>query len=105
MSKKVLNIEPVMNELKGQSVFFKRDASPQSTKTEAGPATEIPAEEEYAQKPTHEQIDRVTQKSTQERDISRDSSSENPRRNSLVEPRNLPNREEIQEFSFHLRDE
>src|SRR5688572_32490380 len=105
MSKKVLNTEPLINELKGQSAFFKRNPSPQSTKIESEPVTEVPAEGEHAQKPIDEQTNKVTQKSTQGSDISRDTSSANPRKNSLLEPRNLPTREEIQEFSFHLRDE
>src|SRR5687768_62333 len=103
MSKKVLNIEPLMNELKGQSVFFKRDSSPQSTKTETGPARVVPDEGEDSQKPKDGQTNKVTQKSTQASDTSRETSSDIPRKNSLVEPRKLPTREEIQEFSFRLR--
>ena len=48
MSKKVLNIQPVINELKGQSAFFRRDPEPQETATES--VTEAPAEGKSVQK-------------------------------------------------------
>jgi hypothetical protein len=57
-------------------------------------------------RPTESQADQVstrevTENDTQERDNPRDTSSENPREKT----RGLPNRTEIQEFSFRLRDD
>lgn len=47
----------------------------------------------------------ATQKPTQPRDGSRSSSRDDRRRTSREKVRELPSRDEIQEFSFRLRDE
>jgi hypothetical protein len=47
----------------------------------------------------------VAQKTTQSRNKSRNSSSDRPRDNLRGKSRELPTRDEIQEFSFRLRDE
>ena len=48
---------------------------------------------------------KVTQKSTQVRDPSRDAPRDTSRDKSRGKPRSLPTRDEIQQFSFRLRDE
>ena len=48
---------------------------------------------------------KVTREPTRVRDRSRDVSRDAPRDNSRGKSRNLPTRDEIQEFSFRLRDE
>jgi hypothetical protein len=105
MSKKVLNIQPVINELKGQSAFFRRDPEPPDTATESEDAAEPLEQGKLAQKENEEQKTNVTQKSTQESDVLRDTPSDTSREKPLREARSLPTREEIQEFSFRLRDE
>ena len=48
---------------------------------------------------------KVTQKSTRVREPSSELPRTRPRDNSREKPRDLPTRDEIQEFSFRLRDE
>lgn len=83
MSKKTLNINALTNELHGASAFFKRPAVvsiPQPRPTEA-----VQAEEKNTLEITRTRA--------------------HPRQSSRENLRNLPTRDEIQEFSFRLRDE
>jgi hypothetical protein len=88
MSKKKLNTQSITNELEGASAFF-RGITPLSQKA----------------KPIQKSTEKPTQKSTlkpaQASEKARDISSDNPREVS----REIPTRDEIQEFSFRLRDE
>ena len=83
MSQKHYNTDAIQNELAGSSLFFPRDKAPQK---EA------------------ESTSKVTRKSTPARDPSRDTPRGNSRKTSPDRPA-LPTRNEIQEFSFKLRDE
>lgn len=105
MSKKILNTKMVINELKGQSVFFQREPSPQHLRSESESVTETPNAANLVEQPIEEHTTKVTRNSTQKRDVSRDPSRDDPRETSLPEPRSLPTRDEIQEFSFRLRDD
>jgi len=63
-------------------------------------------EEEEQQLPTTKKTtSEVTRKPTQVREPSRDNLRESRRENPRRKPRSLPTRDEIQEFSFSLRDE
>jgi len=81
--KKTLDVSGVVNELKGSSGFF------QTTKQEPSPPV----------------TSNPTSSSTSVRDGSRDMVRNKPRAKSRKQSRNLPTRDEIQEFSFRLRDE
>jgi hypothetical protein len=90
MTKK-LKTTTITNELKGQSAFFQPDHS-----SSAEEATD------RRQEPPQEQVtSEVTRKVTLPRDTSRDILREKPREKS----RDLPTRDEVQEFTFRLRDE
>lgn len=88
MSKKTLNTQQLTNELHGASAFFKR--APQVSETQSA----LPV------KPMSQSTRELTPKVTRKRDVLSKVSSDNPRENS----RKLPSRDEIQEFSFRLRD-
>ena len=62
-------------------------------------------QEEEKHPTSRENTSKVTRKPTQVRDISRDRSRDTLRENSRGKSRDLPTRDEIQEFSFRLRDE
>jgi hypothetical protein len=84
MSKK-LNTDVLENELKGRSAFFQPRSITEPLKTESrAEVTQL-----------------STRKSTQPRDTSRD----NSRKTIPENEGELPTRDEIQEFSFRLRDE
>jgi len=83
MSKKRYNTSSIQNELSGASMFFQKKATPpQPDKVTSNP----------------------TRKSTRPREGSRDPSREVSRSQS-PDSKNWPSRDEIQEFSFKLRDE
>jgi hypothetical protein len=84
MSKKTLDTKQLTNELHGASAFFKR----------------APQESEPHSPPTEKPTSKSTQKVTRLRDNSRNRSSERSRE----KVREFPSRDEIQEFSFRLRD-
>jgi hypothetical protein len=88
MSKKKLQTTAIANELEGASVFFSGPGS----KPKATPPPQAKASRKRA---------RPTQESTRARQSSRETSRDSSR----GKPRSLPTRDEIQEFSFRLRDE
>lgn len=88
MSKKSLDTQQLTNELHGASAFFKR--APQASEAQT------PLLEKTTPQPARE----FTPKSTRKRATPRQGARDNPRENS----RKLPTRDEIQEFSFRLRD-
>lgn len=93
--KKQLPTHTIMNELKSGSVFFSRKhAQPQFKQVEREDAT---GGQTNAQEVTREVTPQSTQNVAPARDRSRDNSRE--------KPRGLPTRDEVQEFSFRLRDE
>lgn len=86
MSKKKLEVTALANDLHGASAFFRQQVQPK---------------ENQAEKPIQEDH----QNPTQVRAIPSAVSSDTPRRSSRENARRLPTRDEIQEFSFRLRDE
>ena len=91
MNKKTINTHAISNELAGgASLFF---AKPDVTPSEGS----LPVKIKEQNKPTQES----TSQTTQPLEISRKRSSDYPREQS----RDLPSRDDIQEFSFGLRDE
>jgi hypothetical protein len=61
-------------------------------------------QEEEKQQASEKPTSKVAQKPTQTRDTSRSTLRNTPRKNSRRKSRDLPTRDEIQEFSFRLRD-
>lgn len=92
MSKKTLEVDQLTNELHSASAFFKR--APQASETQS------PISEKPTPQPTRE----LTRKVTRLRDNSRNTSSDIPREKSREKLREFPSRDEIQEFSFRMRD-
>lgn len=92
MSKKTLDTQQLTNELHSASAFFKRAP----LVSESLP----PVTEKTTPQPTRE----ITRKVTRPRDNSRKGSSDNPRKKSREKVREFPSRDEIQEFSFRMRD-
>lgn len=92
MTKKTLDTQQLTNELHSASAFFKR--TPQVSESRP------PVTEKSTPQPTRE----LTRKVTRVRDYSRNRSSDNPRENSREKAREFPSRDEIQEFSFRMRD-
>jgi hypothetical protein len=88
MTKKAPDTSSITNELEGASLFFAKQS----------PAPQIAKPVEKSLKAI---VPKVTSESTQLREEPRTLSSDIPRKKS----RGLPTREEIQEFSFHLRDQ
>lgn len=78
------------------SIFDQLQQEAEQQKQQLQAVSEKGATEPQQSSPTR----KVTQEITRARDTSRDIASENPRGNA----RALPSRDEIQEFSFHLRD-
>jgi hypothetical protein len=90
MNKKHIQTTAITSELKGASLFFaKQTAAP-------APVTSLAVIKE-----TQESTQESTSQTTQSLGSPRQLSSENPRKLS----RGLPTRDEIQGFSFRLRDE
>jgi len=85
MSKKKLQVTNLVNELHGASAFFRSQPKPKLTTLKKVPSL----------------IQKPTSNSTRERETS----SDNPRETSRGNLRDLPTRDEVQEFSFRLRDE
>jgi hypothetical protein len=95
MTKK-LNTTTITNELKGQSAFFKQD-------------NPSPSNESVDKKAPHPSAEistlEVTREAASLRDVSRDRPRTKSRNTPREKSRDLPTRNEIQEFSFRLRDE
>jgi hypothetical protein len=89
MTKKNLDTHQLVNELHGASAFFKRPAQVSEAQT--------PPSIENTQQATQETTSEVAYKRGNPRQTARKSSRENPR--------SPLTRDEIQEFSFRLRDE
>ena len=112
MSKK-LNENKITNELKEASAFFQKSDQPadltddephsESSDQPGDPMIERPNGEsiEQSKTPTRDS----TLKSTRVRGTSRDNLRDTSRDNLRNTPRALPSRDEIQGFSFQLRDE
>jgi hypothetical protein len=62
-------------------------------------------QEEEKQQTSKKVTSKVTRKPTRVRDTSRDVLRDTPRDNSRKKSRDFPTRDEVQEFSFRLRDE
>ena len=92
MSKKQLNTGAISNELEGASLFFAKPNTPPSP-LDITPPLETINKDEVALVPTPQP--------TQPREPLRQPSSEYPRGLS----RDLPSRDDVQGFSFRLRDE